>query len=255
MKIERRVLPLQLREAVKGSNGRQRWATAVTYGTVDDYGSTWSPGVFTEALSKRMPTILYGHDWYNLDHVLGQGIDSREMDYGVDVLMEFADPDEIESARAAMYLVGQRIIKDVSVGFERYAWRDAADLTEDELKLGAREAIDRAGMDELSLVVRGAVPGAGIRSRLGRRGFVDLDAIVEIARRKSAGELSDAEAQEAVTLLVVPDDVNSAEGTQEDTSTQEATQQDIEAAAAEAAALDADVAAALAIVADRSRPH
>lgn len=205
MNIERRVRPLELREAVPGSDGRQRWATAVTYGTVDSYGTTWTPGVFTEALAERMPVILYGHDWWTLDHVLGQGIDSREKDYGVDVLVEFADPEVIAAARTAMALIAgdKPVIRDVSVGFERRAWRAAKDLTEAEIKLGATEAMDAAGMDELSLVVRGAVPGAALRSRMGRRGAVDLEAVVEIARRKAAGELTDDEAQAAVDLLVV----------------------------------------------------
>lgn len=204
MTIERRVRPLELREAVKGSNGRQRWATAVTYGTVDDYGTTWTPGVFTEALGERMPTILYGHDWWNLGHVLGAGIDHREADYGVDVLIQFADPDEIPAARTAMYLAENKIIRDVSVGFVRHKWREGKELTEAERALGASEAMDVAGMDELSLVVRGAVPGAAMRSKLQaarRSGVVDLDAVMEIARRKTVGEITDAEAQAAIDLL------------------------------------------------------
>jgi hypothetical protein len=204
MTIERRVFPLEMREAVTGSNGRQRWATAVTYRTVDTFGTTWIPDVFTEALAERMPVVLYGHDWWTLDHVLGQGIDSREMDYGVDVLIEYADPDVIAAARTAMALTsGDRpVIRDVSVGFERQEWRGGKELEPDELALGAIEAMVKAGMDELSLVVRGAVPGASMRSR-SRRGVVDLDAVMEIARRKTAGELNDAEAAAAIDLLAV----------------------------------------------------
>lgn len=204
MTIERRVFPLEMREAIAGSNGRQRWATAVTYGTVDSYGTTWVPGVFTEALAERMPTVLYGHDWWNLDHVLGQGIDSREKDYGVDVLIEYADPEIIEAARIAMALTtGDRpVLRDVSVGFERREWRGGKELEPNEIALGAVESMVKAGMDELSIVVRGAVPGASMRSRA-RRGVVDLEAVMEIARRKTAGELSDAEAQAAVDLLAV----------------------------------------------------
>ena len=206
MNIERRVFPLEMREAVNGSDGRQRWATAVTYGTVDSYGTTWIPDVFTEALAERMPVVLYGHDWWTLDHVLGQGIDSREMDYGVDVLIEYADPDIIEAARTAMALTsGDRpVIRDVSVGFERREWRGGKELEPAEIALGAIEAMVKAGMDELSLVVRGAVPGASMRSR-SRRGVVDLDAVMEIARRKTAGELNDAEALAAIDLLATAD--------------------------------------------------
>lgn len=244
MKIERRVRPLELREAVPGSNGRQRWATAVTYGTVDSYGTTWTPGVFTEALAERMPVILYGHDWWTLDHVLGQGIDSREMDYGVDVLVEFADPEVIAAARTAMALIAgdTPVIRDVSVGFERRKWRGAKELTEAELKLGATEAMDVAGMDELSLVVRGAVPGAALRSKMSRRGLrgaVDLDAVVEIARRKAAGELTEDEAQAAVDLLVVEEQPNG-EKPEEKPPAEEETPPDFEAIDAELDAVLAD---------------
>ncbi|HWL44212.1 MAG TPA: HK97 family phage prohead protease [Ilumatobacter sp.] len=166
--LERRTRSLELREEVRGSNGRQRWATAVTYRTVDSYGTTWSPGVFRKALAERMPVILYGHDWNSIDSVLGKGIDSRERDYGVDVLMEFADPNKIPAARTAIHLVADKILTDVSVGFMRLAWRDGGDLTAAEHKLGAKEAIDEAVMDELSLVVVGAVPGAAVRRRTGQ---------------------------------------------------------------------------------------
>jgi hypothetical protein len=178
--LERRIRPLELREAVPGSKGRQRWATAVSYGTVDTYGTTWTPGVFTKRLAERGPTVLYGHDWYSIEHVLGQGIDSRERGYGVDVLIEWADPDDVPAAKLAIALTGgdRPVLRDVSVGFERIRWRRAGDLTAAEVALGAEEAIDEAGMDELSLVVRGAVPGASLRSGRGLRG---PQAAVELA--------------------------------------------------------------------------
>lgn len=205
MKIERRTFRSEFRD-VPGSNGRQKWATAVRYNITDDFGTLWTPGVFDEALSERMPVILYGHDWVNLDHVLGRGIDSRQTPIevgppGVDVLMEFAD---VEAAELAMRLLAPDatsqgpVLQDVSVGFERREWLTRDKLDKAQLELGASEAMVRAGMDELSLVVRGGVPGAQVRSRAGA---LDLDAVVEIAKRKAAGELSDAEAQAALDLL------------------------------------------------------
>ena len=205
MTTERRIFRGEFRD-VPGSNGRQKWATAVAYDVTDDYGTLWTPGVFDEALSERMPTILYGHDWYNLEHVLGQGIDYRQTPPdvgppGVDVLMEFAD---VDAARLAMQLLDKKatsagpVLRDVSVGFERREWLTRDKLTPEQLATGATEAMVRAGMDELSLVVRGAVPGAQVRAR---RSAVDLDAVVELAKRKAAGELTDAEAQAALTLL------------------------------------------------------
>ena len=202
MNIERRTFRSEFRD-VPGSNGRQKWATAVAYNVADDYGTAWMPGVFDQALSERMPVILYGHDWHNLDHVLGRGVDFRQTPDdvgppGVDVLMEFA---EVEAAELAMKLLDQRVLSDVSVGFERHEWLTRDKLPKELIEIGATEAMERAGMDELSLVVRGAVPGAQVRSR---RGAVDLDAVVEIAKRKAAGELTDLEAQAALDLLAGP---------------------------------------------------
>lgn len=210
MALERRVYPTQFRD-VKGSD-RQKWATAVTYDTVDDFGTIWLPGVFDKALAERMPTMLYGHDWENLSHVLGKGIDSRQTPVdvgppGVDILMEFDDPDYVPMVRQAMYQVEHRTIKDASVGFVREEWLRTHDLTQEQRSAGGKEAMQQAGLDELSLVVRGAVPGAQFRSRRSG-GTVDLDAVLEIARRKAAGELTDDEAKAAVDLLAGPDETD-----------------------------------------------
>lgn len=211
MTIERRVFRGEFRD-VPGSKGRQKWATAVAYNVADEYGTIWLPHCFDEALDERMPTWLYGHSWDDLDHVLGQGIDYRQTPSdvgppGVDVLLEFAADENdvllpaaslIRSLLAPKATSKGPVLRDVSVGFERREWLRREDLTPDQLALGACEAMVRAGMDELSSVVRGAVPGAQVR---GRRGAVDLDAVVEIAKRKAAGELTDEQAQAAVDLL------------------------------------------------------
>jgi hypothetical protein len=226
--LERRIFATEFRD-VPGSNGRQRWATAVAYNVVDDYGTIWLPSCFNDGLEARMPTILYGHDWYNLDHVLGQGIDYKDTPEGVDVLFEFADPDEVPSARLAMSLTKPPtpVLKDVSVGFDRQEWRKKDELTPAQLALGAEEAMVSALMDELSIVVRGAVPGAQMR---GRRSWlidgkvivdpddqapaepvvppatreaptVNVDLVVELAKRKAAGTLTLDEAKAALELM------------------------------------------------------
>jgi len=90
------------------------------------------------------------------------------------------------------------VLRDVSVGFDRFEWLTRDRLSPEQLAAGATEAMVRAAMDELSLVVRGAVPGAQVRAR---RGALDLDAVVEIAKKRAAGEITDAEAQAALDLL------------------------------------------------------
>lgn len=208
MAIERRVRATQFRD-VKGSD-RQKWATAVTYDTVDDFGTIWLPGVFDKTLSERMPTMLYGHDWENLGHVLGKGIDHRQTPVdvgppGIDVLMEFDDPEYVPMVRQAIYQVENKTLRDVSVGFVREEWLRQGELTQEQRSMGAKEAMQSAGLDEMSLVVRGAVTGAHMRSRRGKT-TVDLDAVLEIARRKAAGELTDDEAKAAIDLLAADED-------------------------------------------------
>ena len=207
--MERRSRRTEFRD-VPGSNGRQKWATAVVYNVADDFGTLWLPGCFDESLGTRMPTILYGHDWDDMESVLGTGIDYRasiDGPPGVDVLFEFADPALVEAAALAIALTSSSatsrgaVLRDVSVGFVREEWLTRDKLTPEQLAAGAEEAMVRACMDELSLVVRGAVPGAQLRSRFGRRASVDVDAVVEIARRKAAGDITDAEAAAAIDLL------------------------------------------------------
>lgn len=225
--VERRIYPTEFRE-VPGSNGLQRWARAVTYDTVDDYGTIWLPGCFNDGLGERMPTILYGHDWWTLEHVLGQGIDSRDVRTadefgppGCDVLVEFDDPEFVPMVRQAVYQVGKRTLRDVSVGFDRQEWLKKEDLAPEQLALGAEEAMQQALMDELSLVVRGAVPGAQMRSRSfvvdghvlteapervepvpeSRSEGVSFEDVIKVAKRRAAGELSLDEARAALELL------------------------------------------------------
>jgi hypothetical protein len=254
--IERRIFGTEFRD-VAGSNGRQKWATAVTYNTVDDYGTLWLPSCFDEGLRERMPTILYGHDWYSLEHVLGQGTDFRQTPGdvgppGVDVLIEFADPEQIEAARTAIVLTSgdKPILKDVSVGFDRREWLRRDELTPEQLAAGAEEAMVRAAMDELSIVVRGAVPGAQLRgkrswlvdgrvttkmptaSRKVRMGVqtVNLDDVIEVAKRKAAGELTAEEARTTLELLA----------TEEPDAPAADVVEDAPAAEAETPAVDAD---------------
>jgi hypothetical protein len=248
MTIERRIFRGQFR-AVPGSNGRQRWATAVSYNIPDDYGTVWLPGCFDEALGTRMPTILYGHDWDDLEHVLGAGIDFRQTPAdvgppGVDVLMEFA---KVPAADLALQLLATdatsrgAVLRDVSVGFDREEWKTRDQLDPALLAMGACEAMVKAGMDELSLVVRGAVPGAVIRSK---RAAIDVDAVVAIAKRKAAGELTDAEAQAALDLLAGEPAAPGADPA--------AAQAAAEAADAQ---LDVEMDAALDLALGRSRRH
>lgn len=213
---------------------------AIRPGVVDDYGSLWAADAFDESLSRRLPTLCWSHDW---SEPLGPAVGYRVGPDGPEIDFVFSDFDAVPSARRAHAQVGDGTIRDCSVGFWNAKRRDPSD-DERAAHPGIREVIESAELDEVSLVLRGAVPGATVVSV--RSGQVPVDAVVEIARRKAAGEISAEEAKAAIDLLADAADAPAAESVE--------TEETGEVVEVEELVSDADVEAALALVADRSRP-
>lgn len=176
---------------VTGTDGRTFEARAVAYDVVDDYGTRFLPGVFAKSLAERMPVVAWAHSW---DEPIGRIMAAEERDDGLYVTGQLSDPDAVPRARQAIAQLADGTITDVSVGFWRTADRKGEDGIID---------ITEGDLDEVSLVLRGAVPGAKILAV--RSGSLDLDAVVELARKKAAGEITDAEAKAAVDLLAHAD--------------------------------------------------
>lgn len=214
----------------------------ITPGVVDDYGTVWMPDVFDEALGERGPVLAWSHRW---DEPLGPMVGFRtSATDGPEIDFLFSDFEAVPVARRAHAQVSDGTITDCSVGFMRSEWRDA---TDDDRKRwpGAREVITKAALDEVSLVLRGAVPGAKVVSV--RSASVDIDAVVEIARRKAAGELSDAEAKAAIDLLADDDESGAPSGNEQETEGGDDDAAAAEAEAAEQLAAEADAAVELAL--------
>lgn len=169
----------------------------ITPGVVDDYGTVWMADVFDEALATRGPVLCWSHDW---SEPLGPMVDYRLGDGGPEIDFVFSDFEAVPMARRAHAQVADGTIVDCSVGFARSEWRDATD-SDKERWPGVREVITKAGLDEVSLVLRGAVPGAKVLAVRSSGATVDIDAVVELARRVAAGELTQEEAQAAIELL------------------------------------------------------
>lgn len=218
---------------------------AIRPGVVDDYGSLWQPDTFDASLARRLPTLCWAHQW---EEPLGPAVAFRTGDDGPEVDFVFSDFDAVPMARRAHAQVLDGTIRDCSVGFWNARRRDP---TGDERTRypGIREVIESADLDEVSLVLRGAVPGAKVMSV--RSGAIDLDAVVEIARRKASGELSAAEAQAALDLLAGSGASGSTTG-QDGGETGSGDEPPAEVVELDDA-LAAEVDAALALVADRSR--
>lgn len=170
---------------------------AVAYNVVDDYETRFVPGVFNESLEQRLPVIAWAHDWaepvgratgWRDEPAVGLWIPGR-LDLG----------GSVPRAEQAYEQIRSGTLTDVSVGFWTTAKRTADD--------GITEIV-KGELDEVSFVLRGAVPGAkvlagSVRSR--RSGeLVDMDAVIGIAKMKAAGEITEAEADEALRLLSAP---------------------------------------------------
>lgn len=170
----------------------------ITPGVVDDYGSVWMPDAFDKSLGLRMPTLCWSHDW---GEPLGPPTAFRTSLNGPEVDFVFSDFDAVPSARRAHAQVQDGTIKDCSVGFSDVRRRDPTD--EEKAKYpGVREVIEEATLDEVSLVLRGAVPGAKVLAvRSLQEPGVALDDVIEIAKRRAAGDLSAEDARAAIELL------------------------------------------------------
>jgi HK97 family phage prohead protease len=193
----------------KGPNGRPVVSLRIIKpGVVDDYGSLWLPDTFDRRMTERMavdpddtPALCWSHDWAD---PIGHGIRYTANAEGPDMDFELDDFDAVPRARQADAQVRSKTIRDCSVGFVAIRRRPPTN-EERGAYPGIKEVIEDADLDEVSLVLRGAVPGAkvtGIRAKRSA-GTLDLDAVVEIARRKAAGEITHEEAQAAVDLLTV----------------------------------------------------
>jgi HK97 family phage prohead protease len=131
----------------------------LTYRVVDSWGSLWLPGCLDETLNERMPQICWAHQW---EEPLGRGFKWEPGDSGPFVEFYFDDFDAVPEARRAYAQVQSGTIDDCSVGFDwDYRWRPPTD-EEKALYPGVREVIERAELNEVSLVLRGAVPGAKV---------------------------------------------------------------------------------------------
>lgn len=168
---------------------------AVAYGITDDYGTQFQPGTFTESLDERLPVIAWAHSW---DEPIGKALAYREADEGLYLTARLDIGQGIPRADQAYAQLRSGTLTDVSVGFMRQTSEDKGDYV----------MITKGELDEVSVVLRGAVPGAKVLAvRSGRTGEkVDLDAVVAIAAKKAAGEIDQATADEALAMLSSPGD-------------------------------------------------
>ena len=178
MTIEHRSAPL------RASKRNQPGVTlhAIRPGVVDEYGSIWSHDTFDASLSRRLPTLVWAHNW---SEPLGRATGYRTSPRGPEIDFTFSDFDDVPTARRAYSQVRDGTIRDCSVGFSNVKRRDLSQSEQRQFP-SAKEVITRAQLDEVSLVLRGAVPGAEV---VGVRGT-----------RQATGPITDADVREAIAI-------------------------------------------------------
>lgn len=150
-----------------GGTGRFE-GVAVVYGVVDDYRSVFAPGTFTASLEDPEtppPAICWAHQWFE---VVGQVTDWLDDTSALVIGGQLDDPDAVPRARQAWAQLRSGSVAQLSVGF-RDVQRRAPTAEESAALPGVEEVIYKATLDEVSLVMRGAVPGAKVTgTRVGK---------------------------------------------------------------------------------------
>lgn len=212
----------------------------ITPGVVDDYGSLWMAHCFDEDLGQRLPSLAWAHNW---SEPIGGGFDYRTSDEGPDVMFEFDDFDAVPRAKQAYFQTRSQLrrrptITDCSVGFF-YVQKRTPTAAEEKEYPGITEVIEKAGLDEVSLVLRGAVPGAKVLAIRSAGGTVEEELVVALGRKVAAGEITEEEAKAALRLAA--DDA----GEGDPSGTGDQALPDPEQTEQDRLELEADVAAAL----------
>jgi len=179
-------------------------AKVMRYDVLDDYRTVFDPEVFRESLEERLPRITWGHDWAD---VLGQYVDYKDTrehlelvgQLDLDMIDGTATP-AVPRAHQARAQLRSRTITDFSVGFRRT--KDGVYKDDDGV-----EHFRSARLDEVALVLAGAVPGTEllavrntkmVRTQAGL--VVPEETVVSLAKLIAAGELTREEANIALDL-------------------------------------------------------
>lgn len=170
-------------------------AVVVVYDVTDDYETRFQPGVFARSLGERMPQNTWGHSWSDvigrMDDVLEDSDARLRAHFRLDLdMIPGTDRPAVPRAYQAQAQLRSGTLTDVSVGFSR-----------EQSVLGGDDRIEfiRAELDEVGLVLRGAVPGAEVDGLRHRR--VSVDELAKLAQRIEAGTLTEAEALRAIQLI------------------------------------------------------
>lgn len=136
----------------------------LSYGAVDTYGTVWEPGCVDDTLRSGYLPLAFSHSW---NEPIGHMVE-RLPDDGVGpvVRFQFDNFEDVPRARQVYSQMKSGTLRDCSIGFHEWIRRDPTASERSALK-GARDIVSQVGLDEVSVVLKGAVQQAklvGIRS-------------------------------------------------------------------------------------------
>lgn len=218
---ERRPLHVMQIRAIDDGGQQGRFAARVMqYDIVDDYRTEFAPHVFNESMAKRLPRITWGHDWAD---VIGRTVAYEEPDDKfLDLIGELDDFDAVPRARQAYAQLQSGTIQEFSVGFLPQAWERNEDT--DVIRF------TKARLDEVALVLAGAVPGTELlairRPHIYVRSNVLTQAqATDILVQLSQGDLDLADALMLIKTEAVPIEDIDDEGSGDDEKPSEGTEE------------------------------
>jgi HK97 family phage prohead protease len=258
MKNRRIIRNAQLRVVEEDDGTKTITLLTVRYNVLDSYRTVFLPEVFTESLNTQLPGFCWSHDWAD---IIGRGTEWADSSEGPIVKMRLDYFSSVPRALQAYDQVKSGTITDCSVGFSDVEWRPP---TKEEEKRwpGVQEIIVRATLDEVSLVLRGAVPGAKVLALRSPSMVVPASVASEALARLAAGDIDLLEALQTVKNGAVENDEVIEGGNDEpeevdedgkpagetpDTEVEEATDSTVDAIDIEEVTTDVEIAEAVAV--------
>jgi HK97 family phage prohead protease len=197
-----RHVPVAEFRALKDAKPGTFEAIVMRYNVLDDYRTTFAPKTFTDSLNARLPRIVWGHDWTD---PVGRWVDADDNrsrmklrgELDLDMIDELRTP-AVPRAHQAYSQLQSGTIDQFSVGF----MPEDGELVEEGDDYYFR--FTRARLDEVSLVLVGAVPNTslvGVRAHFFlQRGpvLISKDKAAEIILGMHEGRLDLADALQAI---------------------------------------------------------
>jgi HK97 family phage prohead protease len=197
-----RHVPVAEFRAIKDAKPGTFEAIVMRYNVLDDYRTMFAPKTFTDSLNARLPRIVWGHDWTD---PVGRWVDADDNrsrmklrgELDLDMINELHQP-AVPRAHQAYSQLQSGTIDQFSVGFQP----EDGEVVEEADDYFFR--FTRARLDEVSLVLVGAVPNTqlvGVRSfHFLRNGplVISKDKAAEILLKMQTGQVDLVEALQEI---------------------------------------------------------